>query len=173
VWKVGSPAVGPGGGHNSTNCAGTVLDGDYPGSSRVSRLISPSIRLPDIIGDGEIHLRFFHWFVYPAASYGGWVEIAVYDDANKQCSGWSNLSSQYINGSSQMWTPVDFDLTRHAGKKVRFAFYHNPASGSDLGWYVDDVTVTERNPGLTGGFETTSSCFTVISIIFTRAAAAG
>jgi hypothetical protein len=141
VWQVGSPTFGPDSGHNSPNCAGTVLNGDYPGSNRISRLISSSIRLPDIVGDEELYLGFWHWFSYPAASYGGWVQIAVYDDANEQWSGWLDLSSKYINGESLDWAYIYFPLSDYARKKVKFAFYHSPASGSDFGWYLDDPRI--------------------------------
>ena len=61
VWQIGTPTAGPDSCHGGEQCAGTDLDGDYPGNTD-SRLITPSITLPDVSGDEEIHLRFWHWF---------------------------------------------------------------------------------------------------------------
>lgn len=63
VGQVGAPTAGPGGAHGGSQCAGTVLDGNYPNNTD-SRLISPSIRLSQVSGDEEIHLRFWHWFSF-------------------------------------------------------------------------------------------------------------
>ena len=61
VWEVGTPTAGPDSCHGGSRCAGTVLGGNYPGETD-SRLISPSITLPGVSGDEELHLRFWHWF---------------------------------------------------------------------------------------------------------------
>ncbi len=63
VWQVGAPTAGPGGCYAGTQCAGTVLDGNYP-SYTDSRLISPTITLENVSGAEEIHLRFWQWFAY-------------------------------------------------------------------------------------------------------------
>ncbi|OEU78070.1 MAG: hypothetical protein BA865_11760 [Desulfobacterales bacterium S5133MH4] len=55
VWQVGEPSDPPG--RLEGDCVGTVLDGSYP-CYRDSRLISPSIRLPEVSGYEELRLRF-------------------------------------------------------------------------------------------------------------------
>jgi bacillopeptidase F (M6 metalloprotease family) len=144
VWEVGTPAAGPPSCYNGSQCAGTVLSGNYP-SQTDSRLVSPSIVLPAVTGGDEIHLRFWQWFSY-AANDGGYVQISVYDDATGTWSAWANIGNPIVNNSS-VWTPFDFDITAYAGKKIRIAFYHTAASwgepGSEsTGWYIDDITIS-------------------------------
>lgn len=144
VWEVGIPTAGPESCYSGQQCAGTILEGDYPGHTD-SRLISPSILLPEISGAEEIHLRFWHWFSY--SSYdSGQVQISVYDDS----SGWSDFEpiGTQIAQVSLNWTLKSVDLTPYALQRVRIAFSHvagrdtlNHASES-TGWYIDDVQIT-------------------------------
>ena len=43
IWEVGTPTAGPASCHGGDQCAGTVLDGNYPYHTD-SRFISPSIK---------------------------------------------------------------------------------------------------------------------------------
>ena len=62
-WEVGGPpTAGPASCNSGTQCAATVLDGNYPINS--SNLVSPTITLPVIGATQEIHLRFWHWFSF-------------------------------------------------------------------------------------------------------------
>jgi len=138
VWQVGAPTAGSGGAHGGSQCAGTVLDGSYPNSTD-SRLISPSIRLPDVSGDEEIRLCFWHWFSFDRGD-AGYVQISVYDEVTAEWSAWDNIFGP-ISRYSAGWTrsPTTY-LTAYEGQKVRIAFYHT-ADGSytDAGWYIDDI----------------------------------
>ena len=151
VWQVGTPTSGPGAPHGGEQCAGTVLDDSYPNSTD-SRLISPSIRLPEVSGDEEIRLRFWHWFSF-ARGDAGYVQISVYDEVTAKWSAWDNINGA-ISNSSHVWSLKAVDITEHAGQKVRIAFYHT-ADGSytDFGWYVDDIAVIRMEPEFTGDFE--------------------
>ena len=55
---MGTPRAGPDSCHSGSQCAGTVLDGDY-GTEADSRFISPSVVLPAVMDKQEIHLRFW------------------------------------------------------------------------------------------------------------------
>jgi len=140
VWEVGTPTAGPEEAHSPPNCAGTVLGGNYP-TNTDSRLISPSIWLPDVSGDEELHLRFWHWFSYSSGDQGR-VLISVYDEGLEEWSGWVQLGASIV-GSSPVWSPRDEEITDHAGKKVRIAFYHTADNyNNSTGWYIDDVQIT-------------------------------
>jgi len=147
VWEIGIPTYGPGNAHSLSQCAGTVLNGNYPESSN-SRLISRSIRLSEVVGDDEIHLRFWHWFsyYYRNTSDNGVVEISVYDDNENNWSNWEAIHGP-INSQSLVWSEVDIDLTTYANKKIKIAFHHvavhTSVSGgdSDKGWYIDDFKI--------------------------------
>jgi hypothetical protein len=121
VWGVGVPTAGPSSCFDGTQCAGTVLEGNYPEFTD-SRLISPSIQLPNLAANGEIHLRFSHWFSY-ALNDQGMVQISVFEGTTGIWSAWKNISSA-ISQISEVWSIVDLDLTQYANMKVRIAFFH-------------------------------------------------
>jgi hypothetical protein len=142
VWQVGSPTAGPGESHGGMTCVGTVLDGNYPGYTD-SRLISPSIRLPAVMGDEELRLRFWHWFSY--SSYDkGYVQISVQDEEKGEWSAWDDIFGP-VSGVSAVWTRKTLYLTAYAGQKVRINFRHTADRDSwghpseSTGWYIDDV----------------------------------
>ena len=138
VWQVGAPTAGPVGAHGGSQCAGTVLDGNYPRYTN-SRLISPSIRLPEVSGDEEIHLRFRHWFSFASGDVG-YVQISVYDEVTAEWSAWDYISVP-ISGYSAGWTrsPTTY-LTAYEGQKIRIAFYHTADHYyTDDGWYIDNI----------------------------------
>jgi hypothetical protein len=154
VWDVGTPTAGPPGVHSGSQCAGTILDGNYPGYTD-SRLISPSINLPAVSGDEEIHLRLWNWFSY-AAGDQGYVQVSVYSSGT--WGPWENVGLPISVGST-VWAFCDRDLTPYAGERIRIAFYHtatrdiwgNPSEST--GWYIDDVEVAKFTPTFTGDFE--------------------
>lgn len=71
TWEVGKPTSGPNMAHAGTNCAGTVLAGNY-GWNLDTRLISPPFSLP--AGTNSV-LRFWHWYSFLNAA--GLVEIST------------------------------------------------------------------------------------------------
>ena len=106
-------------------CAGTVLEGDYAEFTD-SRLISPSVQLPPPAPDGEIHLRFTHWFSY-ASGDGSVVQISMLDETTGAWSAWTNVGNP-IGGDSTVWSLVDIDLTRYANMNPRPGLGHLGAS---------------------------------------------
>jgi hypothetical protein len=153
VWQIGTPTFGPGDAHGGSQCAGTVLDGNYPRYTD-SRLISPLIRLPEVSGDEELRLRFWHWFSYSIADYDhGYVQIQEYDELTQEWLEWKDISGAILN-SSPAWSLKAVDITAYAGKKVRIGFYHTADHYSTgAGWYVDDIAVIIMDPEFTGDFE--------------------
>jgi hypothetical protein len=147
LWEVGTPEAGPAGCHSGDQCAGTVLNGNYDPWAN-SRFISPSVRLPDVSGDDEIHLRFYQWFSYHAnldGRDGGQVEVSEYDDLGKEWLGFEQIGNR-VNYSSNAWTQKRIEITQYASKKVRFAFRHvvqdtHINSDEGPGWYIDDIKI--------------------------------
>ncbi|NOT00407.1 MAG: matrixin family metalloprotease [Phycisphaerales bacterium] len=145
IWEVGVPSSGPNSAHSPENVAATVLAGNYPDGTS-SRLVSPSIQLPAILAGEELHLRFWHWFLFPVAcssdcgTDSGVVQIRV-QTALGQWEPWTDLHTFY--NSSAVYTNVLVDLSSYAGKKVQVGFLLSPGSlGSPgPGWYIDDVTI--------------------------------
>jgi len=68
-WEIGKPASGPGAAHTGTNCAATVLTGNYANNVD-SRLISPPFLVP---ASGSPALRFWQWYNFNNAL--GYVEL--------------------------------------------------------------------------------------------------
>jgi len=158
VWEIGVPSSGPGSCHGGTQCAATVLAGNYDPNTD-SRLESPSVDLPAIGAGEELQLRFWQWFSY-SFSDNGTVQIAVFDPATQTFGSWQNVASAVGLYSSVVWSRRIVDLSTFAGKRVRIGFFHNAAddgnvSGPDngLGWYIDDLTIEVVTPAFTGDFE--------------------
>ena len=153
LWEVGTPEAGPDSCHSGSQCAGTVLNGNYSVNAD-SHFISPSIRLPDVSGDDEIHLRFWQWFSYYCygAHDGAEVQISVYDEAEKTWSDWSTIGNKIIC-ISQVWSQKVVDLTAYSSQKIRIAFYHTaadswPVADEGLGWYIDDIQINGVEYGI-------------------------
>ena len=146
VWQVGTPTAGPESCFSGTQCAGTVLDGNY-GVDTDSRLISPSIELSAVTGTEEIHLRFQNWFSYLGGDSGQF-QVSIWDVATSTWSDWSNEGGSVANTSG--WSLKDVNLTAYAGEVIRIAFYHtasrpsccNSSGFESTGWYIDDVSIS-------------------------------
>ena len=145
MWQVGTPTAGPGSCYNGSQCAGTILDGNY-GAHTDSRLVSPTLQLPVVSGTEEVHLRFQQWFSYAGGDWGE-VHISVWDAASGTWGNWANLGTVAANTSG--WSQGDVDMTAYAGETVRVAFFHiasRPCCSSSnyesTGWYIDDITIT-------------------------------
>ena len=122
-------------GRNSTNCAGTILSGNYPDRAN-TRLISPEFTLGST--DGQSHaLYFWHWYRMNETSTSGpdqgYVQISVHRGP------WQNIAGPF-SGISETWTQVFVDLSAYANSTMRIAFYFVSTSrDNDCGWYVDDI----------------------------------
>jgi PKD repeat protein len=138
VWGVGIPTAGPGAAHSGANCAGTVLDGNYPVNAN-TRLISPSINLPTLSGNEKLQLKFWHWFRTENENDQGVIQISVNSGA------WQTISTPDFDGYSVLWTQYIADLSMYAGSSIRFAFYFTSNGyAEDNGWYIDDITIEKE-----------------------------
>jgi hypothetical protein len=151
TWQVGKAESGPGACFEGNNCSATVLNGKYD-AYKDSRFKSPSIRLPEIQGNEEIYLRFWHWFSY--SSYDkAYVQIREYDDEAKQWNEWVTISDS-IHQDSVVWSPLKLDLSSRAGKKIQFCLYHIAGrdsvgrSSESTGWYVDNIEINIYTPDI-------------------------
>ncbi|GAB6162858.1 hypothetical protein JCM12298_20180 [Desulfothermus naphthae] len=156
IWQIGTPTAGPESCHSGSQCAGTNLNGKYDPNTD-SRLITPSIYLPEITNAREeIHLRFWQWFSY-AASDAGYVQISTYDQKTHKWSAWQTVSPAIGGNCGNYWTLMDVDLTNYAGKKIKIAFFHTadsfPFGEISTGWYIDDIKIIKKIPSFTGDFE--------------------
>jgi hypothetical protein len=141
IWEIGVPTSGPGATHSGggTNCAATVLGGDYP-ENRSSRLVSQ----PFVVTNDNPRLRFWHWWRFACGDYGQ-VQISTNNGAS-----WINLSGQYWADSSSRWSRGWLDLTPYSGRTVRLGlyFYSTDAGCNNTvedGWYVDEIAI-ENGP---------------------------
>jgi len=140
IWEIGTPTSGPGAAHEGTNCAATMLAGNYP-DDRVSRLVSQPFMVPG--AEQNPRLRFWHWWSFSCDDYGQ-VQISTNNEAT-----WIPLATY---AASSPWTRPQLDLTPYAGMNVRLGLYfysHNNAASAcggtnpdvSSGWYVDEIRV--------------------------------
>ncbi len=163
VWEIGTPTEGPEIAYEGNSCAGTNLDGFYPGNTN-SNLISPIIELPEVGPSQSISIQFMQWYKY--SWYGNWtgkdlpaglIHISSFNNSTKQWEQWNVLGS--ISTNSSGWRTAKFDITTYSKQKIKFYFYHiGKESGSnpvDLGWYIDDIKIVLQNipASFTGNFE--------------------
>ena len=135
VWEVGKSS-GPPVCYSGGQCAGTVLNGNYPASTD-TRLVSPTIEIPI---NGGCEVCFHHWLSY-STNETAYVQIQTYDDLSGLWSAWIDVEGPFT-GISGNWFRTCIDLSTYAGQKVRIAFYHtaDPPYESS-GWYVDQIRI--------------------------------
>jgi hypothetical protein len=144
TWEIGVPTSGPGSVHHGTNCAATVLGGNYAEGvdsrlERIAFVVPPATNNP--------RLRFWHWYSFSSFDIGV-VQIKV------GAGSWTDISPQYTGTSSGAWTSPSIDLSSYAGKNVQIGFrFISTACGGcgpsvSSGWYIDEITV------VTGAVET-------------------
>ena len=145
VWEIGKPLTGPpivGGyrAHEGTNCAATVLNGNYPASTS-SRLIRS---LPFVVPSASQNprLQFWHWYQFAGSSYG---VVQIKYGTNP----WTDLSPRYYTTGSGVWTRPVVDLSAYAGKAVQIAFQIVADGNIADGWDVDQVSVV-KGPYIVG-----------------------
>lgn len=135
LWEIGNPTQGPASAYGGNRVAGTVLDGTYSDSG-ISRIISPTIIIPETTDQQQFMIRFWHWFSFAEGDYGD-VSISVNDSA------WVPISNPFT-GEGSVWSKyVIPDLSTYAesGDQVRLAFSLNTTiqGPNKTGWYLDDV----------------------------------
>ena len=145
VWEMGKPTSGPGNAYFGSQCAGTVLGGNYP-DNKNSRLISPAFHLP-VVGVGEVlQLRFWQWYSY-AYEDRGYVQISVWNE--DAWGDWVTLLTSAQQDARSDWSRVGVDLTAYADQRVRIAFYHVESNSYvSSGWYIDGVEIWQGIPKL-------------------------
>jgi hypothetical protein len=157
VWEVGAPTTGPVTNslgfrtHEGSNCAATVLTGNYPANTS-SRLIRTT---PFVVPSAAQNprLQFWHWYQFSGNSYGV-VQIKYGTNA------WVDLSPHYSGTASGVWTRPVVDLKAYAGKAVQLAFRIVADGSVNDGWDIDEVSVIKGDitvgftDGLTESFET-------------------
>lgn len=138
VWEIGEPTVGPDTCYSDSNCAGTVLNNNYPPNAN-TRLISPEFDLPNLVSPAKLHLHFWHWFVTNEDDALGPDEGRVQLSVNY--GPWESIMGP-LAGSSSVWTHVSVDLSKYAGMNVRLAFNFTSTSRDEAhGWYVDNISI--------------------------------
>jgi len=146
VWEVGTPTSGPSQCHQGSQCAGTILAGNYPFAS--SRLISPAMQLGEGSVLNPLFLKFWHWFQWGSATGGnpdqGVVQISVFDEILSEWSEWTTVGRAFLSSSS-VWTLNLVDLTNFSGQIVRIGFRHEGSHSfnTGAGWFVDDISIGE------------------------------
>jgi hypothetical protein len=146
VWQVGgldgSYANGPSSAHGGTQCAGTILNGDYPWLWS-DRLVSPPVMLPTVNGPEQLYLRYWQWFRYTTYGQG---RVEVREWSGTAWGSWTNLGILAGPGTdSAMWLRPTINFTAYAGKQVQISFWHEPYAAYwgdtsvNAGWYIDDI----------------------------------
>ena len=139
TWEVGIPTSGPDTTHSGSQCAATILNGNYtePVKSRLIRhteFVVPS-------ASENPRLRFWHWYSFSSADYGK-VQIKPADSTD-----WIDISVSYTSTSSSVWSYSFLDLSAYADQSIQIAFYFYSVnyqggySDASSGWYIDDVEV--------------------------------
>ncbi len=144
-WQRGSPTGGGGayggpdpvGGHNSANCYGYNLAGDYANGMAETPLTSPAINCQGIFG---VHLKFWRWLG---------VEKALYDHAKVQVSNngttWTTVWENVESIADSSWKQQNMDISVVADNQpvVYLRWTMGPTDGSwtYCGWNIDDVQV--------------------------------
>ncbi|MBN1606717.1 MAG: choice-of-anchor J domain-containing protein, partial [Polyangiaceae bacterium] len=137
VWEVGTPTTGPADCYAGDSCAGTILGGDYP-SGTDSRLVSPTVALPEAGTGGELQVRFWNWFQHGSYSSGS-VQVSTWDAETSAWSAWTTIGTA-VSGASAAWTQKAVDITAYSGKKVRIGFLHDVGNPGP-GWFIDAVQI--------------------------------
>ena len=131
-WAIGQPSYqfGPTAA-TGTNCAGTILYGDYAASSD-ARLISPELVLP--ASTVKPRLKYSYWYNF-AAGASGQPQIRLVGGE------WKDIGAALTsNGAS--WSPAQLDLKDYVGKTIQVSFRLVSNSSSiyrNAGYYIDDV----------------------------------
>jgi len=135
-WQIGNPTSGPASGYNSTNCAGTNLNGAYSNSAD-DWLISPEISLPTLNGAKEnLQLLFYEWYAIESGYDYGRVKISTDSGVT-----WNEIENR--SGSSD-WRKTSIDISSYSGQTIKIAF-HLTSDGSVTydGWFVDNIKIAK------------------------------
>ncbi len=164
LWEIGTPTSGPGIAFSGTQCAATILSGDYP-EWYESRMVSPGFVVPSL--EQSPRLRFWHWWNLNCYDYG---QVQIREGNGP----WMALSDGYSSTSLDRWSRASLDLGAYAGKTVQLGFFFHSHSGWDCdsswsyevapGWYIDDVMIQVGSIGLGEVAEQTVDEKTLVSV---------
>jgi hypothetical protein len=162
VWQIGSPTVGPQTNaagcraFSCPNCATTGLNGNYL-PDQDSRFENITQTCPIVVPPASQFpsLRFWHWYSFGGqwwnqaanGGWGAWDEGSYgYVEIKAGTNDWTTVSPTYTGSSGGLWWPVSLDLTPYAGQAIQVAFHFHSAHNTDVGWYVDDVSLVSGTP---------------------------
>lgn len=154
VWQTSDtppgPPAGPPGGLLGDRCAGTLVSGLTPDGIDAT-LVSPAIDLVPVVGDEEIHARFWTWHSYQSGDQGI-VQVSIFDESTQLWSPFQFLETFSFAPPNSY--PTQVELTGFAGQRVRLGFRHDVnTSTPSYGWFIDDVRIVHQVPELHFGFE--------------------
>jgi hypothetical protein len=130
LWQVGKPTGGPGAAYAGTNCASTLLAGNYA-TGEESMFISPAFLVP--AASQKPVFNYWQWY-----SFGNGTNAQVLIQPVGDTS-WTALTSAF-NGSNGGWVHNSLDLTSYGGQTVQVAFYTDTVnSDTGAGWFLDDI----------------------------------
>ena len=149
-WQWGIASIGPEAAWSGDRVWATSLAGGYENDRR-SELELP---LSDFGTWQSAALSFQHWLAAEEFFDGARVEVSV-DNGNtwqllEPDGGYPwNFIEEFggpgFSGTSNGWETVAFDLSRFLGMTARIRLQFASDGGiTDLGWYVDDIEVAER-----------------------------
>lgn len=134
LWQMGAPTSGPGSGHESANCWGTNLSGNY-GLYSISSLTSTTIDLPS---DPPVFFKYWNWFSFASNQGDDYGSVIVHHATG------DSVMVESVTGSSGGWIETGLDLSAFAGQSIRISFrtrdFDNnyPGHYEAAGWYLDD-----------------------------------
>ena len=142
VWEVGKPTSGPNKAYSGTNCAATVLGGNYPHNTD-SRFLSPYIVIPEKVNEDEIlYLSLWEWHYI-------WLgDITQLEIKKREDSTWKQFGTNYVENSGT-WTNTKIDITEYFGSTIQLSFWHNEdgRQGTQIpGLYIDDIEIRIEPP---------------------------
>jgi bacillopeptidase F (M6 metalloprotease family) len=133
VWEVGIPTSGPGSAYSVQKCAATVLGGYYPPNASTRLVRNTPFIVPD--ASQNPRLRFWHWFSFD----GDYGKVQIKPAGSPT---WTDISGQYNNTGSSIWSCPLIDLSGYAGQQVQIAFLFSSNSlWESSGWYIDDISL--------------------------------
>jgi len=149
VWQIGSPTVGPSTNsagyrtHSGPYCGTTGLTGNYVSyqDSRLIRIATFTVPATNQFP----RLRFWQWFSF-AGSYNGDGGSYGYVEVRVGAGSWQQISPKYSGNSSAVWSQPSLDLSAFAGQTIQIAFHFHSGNYTDVGWYVDDISLLTGTP---------------------------
>jgi hypothetical protein len=162
-WEYGVPSPTPGA-HSGTSVWATKLTTNYP-SNTVDWLYSPTVQLPASASSASLsfwHSYSFQYQVNPSPVFEVYLDCGNLWISVNGGTTWTMLDHFVKNNGA--WSQETYDLTAYVGQSVRFAFeLASDASGTELGWYIDDFEITSMIPTETLEWSQTNLLSSILS----------